>query len=198
MPLGTSQENVRFFSFFLLKILIFVLILSFLRSNGISLWQFLHSTLYTINSTLITHSLYLKLSFPSLICSFKSPCKIPRKNQGRTYERPKNPKIQKVRFINITISFPFLIPCLIPPREPRETTERRAHQLPVKKKFCFLRLRPYKIVLIPKKVDSHPKKVDSFPETIDLPVFLEKITSKAIFLAYLEKKVYLCAKISKT
>ena len=47
----------------------------------------------------------------------------------------------------ISISFPFLIPCLIPPREPREMTERRAHQLPVKKKLCFLRLRPYKVVL---------------------------------------------------
>ena len=100
-----------------------------LRSNGISLWQFLHSTLYTINSTLITHSLYLKLRLPSLVPFLSLSGKIPRTDQGRTKERPKNPKIQKVRFIKIAISFPVLIPCLIPPTNDREKTERTPTQL---------------------------------------------------------------------
>ena len=79
----------------------------------------------------------------------------------------------------ISISFFFLIPCLKTPTEHRETTERRAHLLPVKKKFCFLRLRPYKVVLIPKKVDSFPNTVDSIPKTLDL-VHLVRILADAI------------------
>ena len=37
-------------------------------------------------------------------------------------------------FIKIAIPFPFLIPCLIPPRDDREMTERRPHQLHTSKK----------------------------------------------------------------
>ena len=102
-----SQENVRFFSFFLQKSLIFFLLSRFMFQRHITL-AILHSTLYTIHSTLITHSLYLKLRFPSLICSFKSPCKIPRKNQRRTKDeevprmalrvlRPKSPHSEEKR-----------------------------------------------------------------------------------------------------
>ena len=42
----------------------------------------------------------------------------------RTKERPKNSKLQKSTFIKIAVSFPSLIPCLIPPRDDREKTER--------------------------------------------------------------------------
>ena len=48
-----------------------------------------------------------------------------------------------------------------------------------------------------KRLDSFPEKVYSFPKTVDLSVFKEKSPQKAIFLAHLEKKVYLCAQISK-
>ena len=44
----------------------------------------------------------------------------------RTKEQPKNSKIQKRLFIKIAVSFPSLIPCLIPPTDDRENTERRA------------------------------------------------------------------------
>ena len=52
----------------------------------------------------------------------------------RTKERPKNAKSQNVRFIKIDVSFSSLVPCLIPPTDDRENTERRAYQLPVTKK----------------------------------------------------------------
>ena len=53
--------------------------------------------------------------------------------------------------------------------------------------------------LPPKKVVPIPKKVDSFPETVDLSVFKQKKSpKKAIFLAHLKKKVYLCAQISRS
>ena len=50
-------------------------------------------------------------------------------NQGRTKERPKNSQTEKVRFINIAVSFTSLIPCLPLPRDDRENTERRARLL---------------------------------------------------------------------
>lgn len=68
-----------------------------------------------------------------------------------------------MRFIKIAISFPFLIPCLIPPTDDRENTERTPTQLPVTKKCFFLRLLLNQVVLI-------PKKVDSFPEIVDLSI----------------------------
>ena len=103
----------------------------------------------------------------------------------------RTPKLQKSTFIKIPLSFLSLIPCLKTPSDDRETTERTPTQLPASKKALFLRL-------LPKKVDSLPEKVYSFPETVDLSVFKQKTPKKAIFLAYLEKKVYLCAQISKT
>ena len=85
-------------------------------------------------------------------------------NQRRTKERPKNSKLGKVLFIKIGISFAFLIPTLILPRELRETTEGTPKEDHMTKKALFLRLSP-------KKVDSITKKVDSFPEIVDLSVF---------------------------
>ena len=38
----------------------------------------------------------------------------------------KNPNLRNVHFIKIAVSFPSLIPCLIPPTDDRENTERRA------------------------------------------------------------------------
>ena len=65
-----------------------------------------------------------------------------------------------MRFINIVVSFPFLIPCLKTPRELRETTEGTPKEDHMTKKALFLRLSPKKVVLIPEKVVSLPKKVD--------------------------------------
>ena len=73
----------------------------------------------------------------------------------------------------MAVSFPFLIPSLILPRELRETTERRAKRyraLAAKNSALFLRLSPKQVDLIPEKVVFIPKKVDSFPETVDLSV----------------------------
>ena len=68
-----------------------------------------------------------------------------------------------MRFINIVVSFPFLIPCLKTPSEHRETTEETPKEDLMTKKALFLRLSP-------KKVVSLPKTVDYFPETVDLSV----------------------------
>ena len=73
--------------------------------------------------------------------------------------------------------FTSLIPCLIPPTDDRENTERRAHQLPVTK---------------PKKVVCLPEKVDSVSEIVDLSVSKQKSQQNTIFLAQLKKKYYLC------
>ena len=93
------------------------------------------------------------------------------KDQGRTEDEPKNSQTQKSTFIKIAVLFPSLIPCLIPPRGHRQTTERTPTEPPCQKRFCFLRLLPNQVVLIPKKVVPLPKKVDSFPEIVDLSVF---------------------------
>ena len=85
-------------------------------------------------------------------------------NQGQTKEQPKNSKSQKRLFIKICCP---LIPCLIPPRDDRENTERRATELLAYEKCCLLRLLPKEVISIPKKVVPIPKKVDSFPKTID-------------------------------
>ena len=54
-------------------------------------------------------------------------------NQGRTKERPKNSQTEKVRFINIAVSFTSIILCLKTPRDDRENTERRARRKTVEK-----------------------------------------------------------------
>ena len=73
-------------------------------------------------------------------------------------------------FIKIAFSFISLIPSLIPPRELREKTERRAKRyraLAAKNSALFLRLSPKEVELIPEKVVSLPKTVDYFPEKVD-------------------------------
>ena len=91
-------------------------------------------------------------------------------NQGQTKERPKNAKSQNVRSIKIAVSFTSLIPCMVLPREHRETTERTPTEALMNKKALFLRLNPKKVDLIPEKVVSPPKIVDSFPKKVDLSV----------------------------
>ena len=113
-------------------------------------------------------------------------------NQGRTKDEPTNSQTQKSTFVKIAILFISLIPSLVLPTDDRENTERGAHQLPAHKKGCLLRLPP-------KKVDFFPKKVDSFPKSVALyssPLHptQKKSHQKAIFLAHLEKKVYLCGR----
>ena len=53
------------------------------------------------------------------------------KDQGETKEEPRNdqrtPKLKKSTFIKIAVSFTSLIPCPIPPRELRETTDSTPH-----------------------------------------------------------------------
>ena len=82
------------------------------------------------------------------------------------------------------LRFPSLIPCLIPPTDDRETTERRATELLMTKKALFLRLLPNKVVLIPKKVVPFPKKVDSFSKIVDFSVYQQNhpITLKLLKL----------------
>ena len=156
----------------------------------------LHPTLYTFYSSLITHRLYLKLRFPSLVPYIYTSDKRPRMNQRRTKERPKNSKLEKVLFIKIGISFAFLIPTLILPRELRATTERTPTQLPAYKKCCFLRLLPNKVVLIPKKVDSFPKTVDYIPKIVAYPPN-KKSPQNCIFLAQSKIFHYLCTRNKK-
>ena len=68
------------------------------------------------------------------------------KDQGRTKEEPRNdqrtPNHQKVLFIKIAVSFTSLIPCLVLPRELRETTEGTPKEDHMTKKALFLRLLP--------------------------------------------------------
>ena len=47
-------------------------------------------------------------------------------------------RAQKALFLRFTFSFTSLIPCLLPPREEREKTERTTAQLPANKKCCLL------------------------------------------------------------
>ena len=60
-------------------------------------------------------------------------------------------------------------------------------------KALFLRLPPNKVILILKKVVPIPKKVDYIPEIVAYPPN-KKSPQKAIFLAHLKKKVYLCGR----
>ena len=92
------------------------------------------------------------------------------KDQGRTKEQPKNSQPPKSAFIKIAVSFTSLTPCLVLPRELRETTEGTPKEDHMTKKALFLRLSPKKVDLIPEKVVFIPKTVDYFPETVDLSV----------------------------
>ena len=89
-------------------------------------------------------------------------------------------------FIKIANSFTSLIPCLVLPRELRETTERRAKRyraLAAKNSALFLRLSPKKVDLIPEKVVSLPKKVDSDPKMVNLQFlhdYCEKSSEKTV------------------
>ena len=61
---------------------------------------------------------------------------------------------QKSTFLKIPISFTPLIPCLLPPREEREKTERTTAQLPTTKK-CFLLILTTSSLLCPLPPQSH-------------------------------------------
>ena len=83
-----------------------------------------------INSIFKKLSYCLFLRLLSLVPSLSFLCQRPRTNQGWTKVLPKNSQTEKVRFvkivtfIKIAISFPSLIPCLIPPRDNREKSNR--------------------------------------------------------------------------
>ena len=61
------------------------------------------------------------------------------KDQGETKDEPKNSQTQKSTFIKIAVSFTSLIPCLIPPTDDREKTERTPTEDLMTKKALFLR-----------------------------------------------------------
>ena len=81
------------------------------------------------SDTTCAHYLFLRFlpAVPSLCPSGKRP----KTNQGRTKDEPRNyqrtSKYKKCCLLRLP--FPFLIPCLISPREDREMTERRATEL---------------------------------------------------------------------
>ena len=129
---------------------------------------------------------YQFLRFLSLVPYIYTPCQRPRTNQRWTKDEPKNSKTQKSTFIKIDVSFSSLIPCLIPPTDDREKTERWPTQLPAYKKCYFLRLLPKKVFFVPEKVDSFPEKVDLFPNMIDC--LLKKIV---LFLKVLYNQLVL-------
>ena len=86
-------------------------------------------------------------------------------------------------FIKIAVSFTSLIPCLVLPRELRETTEGTPKEDHMTKKALFLRLSPKKVDLIPEKVVSLPKKVDSNPKMVNLQFlhdYCEKSSEKTV------------------
>ena len=70
-------------------------------------------------------------------------------------------------FIKIAVSFTSLIPCLVLPRELRETTEGTPKEDHMTKKALFLRLSPKKVDFIPEKVDPVPKKVAPNPKIVN-------------------------------
>ena len=80
---------------------------------------------------------------------------------------------KKVLVIKIAFSFIPLIPCLVLPRELRETTEGTPKEDLMSKKALFLRLSPKKLTPILKKLTLFLK-----PFTY---LFKEKITSKGDF-----------------
>ena len=81
----------------------------------------------------------------------------------------------------MAVSFTTLIPCLIPPTDDRETTERTPTQLPVTKMCFFLRLLLNQVVLIPKKVDSFPEIVDLSISQQNHPITLKTFTTPKTF-----------------
>ena len=124
------------------------------------------------------------------------------KDQGRTKDEPRmNQRTSKYKMcvlLRLSVSISSLIPYLILPTDDRENSERRAERyraLAAKNSALVLRLSPKKVDFIPKKVVLLPKKVDCFPEIVAYPPN-KKSPQKAIFLAHLKKKVYLCSQMS--
>jgi hypothetical protein len=58
------------------------------------------------------------------------------KDQRWTKEHRRNSQTEKVLFVKIAVSFPFLIPCLIPPSEHRANTERTPRE--ERENFCTI------------------------------------------------------------
>ena len=123
----------------------------------------------------------------------------PNHYQGRTKQRPKNPKIQKLRFLKIAISFPSLIPCLIPPRDDRAKSDTT----PCLQKVLFLKIAFLKrLTLLLKRLSPFLKKLTYIPKKF--PLFLKKCTfpqKKCIFLYILTSfsslPYYLCSRFRK-
>ena len=67
-----------------------------------------------------------------------------------------------MRFIKIAVSFTSLIPCLVLPRELRETTEGTPKEDHMTKKALFLRLSPKKVVSILKRLTNFLKMFPFF------------------------------------
>ena len=131
---------------------------------------------------------------------------------------------EKALFLRFSFSFTSLIPCLLPPREEREKTERTTAQLPANKKCCLL---IFAIAIGCLVLADFP--ASSLPVTLVHPVLpfpfllavllcgvpktlvafwgalcasarekslypLKKSHQNAIFLAFLQKLLYLCTR----
>ena len=110
------------------------------------------------------------LRYPLVVPSLYLPYQRPRMNQGRSKEQPKNSQTQKVLFIKISVSFLSLIPCLIPPTDDRENSERTPTQLPAYKKCCLLRL---------------PEKVTQLSEKLNLPLGLYSEMEHTVYMRFI-------------
>jgi hypothetical protein len=92
-----------------------------------------------------------------------------------------------VRFLKISVSFTSLIPSLIPPRELRPTTERRATQLLAYEKCCLLRLLPKRLTQFPRCLTQFLKNNPRL-YTLHFTPHTRKIALKAIFICISAKK----------
>ena len=123
------------------------------------------------------------------------------KYQGRTKDEPRNdqrtPNHQKVLFIKIIVSFPSLIPHLIPPREPRETTERRAHQLPVKKSTFLNTTFLKRLTHFLTQLTPILKRLTLFLKPLTYLFFKKKSHQKRFFLHISKKKCNFAPKYQK-
>ena len=115
--------------------------------------------------------------------------------------------IKKVHFLKIDLPFLPLIPCLIPPTDDRETTERTPTQLPMTKKCFLLRLAFFTGLVCAGRCHSAMGLFRSFPHrlfplsnhstaalllALTLYVPSRKWQKNRYFLAYVLKKLYLC------
>ena len=129
-----------------------------------------------------------------------APTKVLQKMQIRIYFWKKMYFcIKKVHFLKIAITFLPLIPCLIPPTDDRETTERTPTQLPANKKCCLLRLAFFTGLVCAGRCHSVMGSFRGFPHRVfplsnhstapTLYTLHQKIAKNSLFSCICAKKV---------